>query len=400
MPPLELTTAGLEIQTLSEIKGEMNDSVQSPSVFGPDFDVSEDTPEGNFIGVFAERERKIQESIESVHDSANPAESGGKDLDDISSLFGTKRLPAESSTILGKVTGVDTTVIPAGKQVRFDGNADETVWVTTTAVVIGASGPSGEEPVTVRAVLTGEVQAAISAAWTILTPVGGWTAFESTAAVVLGSVVEPDKPLRDRRKEEVFTLGSSNLPSIIANVQQVTGVTSVEVFENRKNVTVAPLPAKSFQVLVEGGDDQDIADEIFNNKPGGIEPFGDEGPFTVTEPLTGKDYEVDFSRPTFETVWLDIEVTTTGAEDAFPAGGEALIEADVLAFAVANHAIGDDVIPDFFHGTIYATVGNKSIIGVAVKTSLVGFGGAVAVLPIDSRAKATFDAVRIQVTQV
>ena len=78
-----------------------------------------------------------------------------------------------------------------------------------------------------------------------------------------------------------------------------------------------------------------------------------------------------------------------------------MIEDALLEFANANHEIGDNVVPDYFIGTVYQAVGNKSIVNVLVQLSKISFVTATdAVINIGTREKADFDSARIQVIEI
>ena len=93
------------------------------------------------------------------------------------------------------------------------------------------------------------------------------------------------------------------------DVLEVEGVQQAFVFEN---VTLATdsdgLPPKSFEVVVEGGADQDIADTIFLHKPAGIETFGTTS-LSVLD-TQGFNHTVKLSRPTTLQMFVDVTVTT------------------------------------------------------------------------------------------
>ena len=64
------------------------------------------------------------------------------------------------------------------------------------------------------------------------------------------------------------------MASIKANVSEVDGVSYLEVYENDTVSTVDTIPAKAFEVVVQGGTDTDIAQAILEKKPAGIQAYG------------------------------------------------------------------------------------------------------------------------------
>jgi hypothetical protein len=108
------------------------------------------------------------------------------------------------------------------------------------------------------------------------------------------------------------------------------------------------LPGKSFEAVVFGGDDTDIALAIFDTKPVGIEPFGVAGPNGVTVPITdsqGGIHDISFSRPDQIQMHVEADIIVTASE--FGAGdqvaGEQLVREAIKAVGDSLQ-IGQDVI--------------------------------------------------------
>lgn len=392
---LLLDENGLTIQTLDEIKAEIEQSFRD--TFGDNVNVAPSSVFGQIIGIFAEREAKVQATLAANHSSFDPATAPGVHLDSRAGLTGSVRKTATPSTAAGSAKGTDSTVIPNGAVVRLLQTGS--LWDVIGGPYTIGDTAAGEVDVTIQSQETGEIQALTTgpAGWEIVTTISGWDTFETTADADLGEPTETDAAFRRRREAELLSRGC-DVDAIRANVLAVDGVTLVRVFENRGLITDGDgLPGKAFEVLVEGGDEDEIAQAIFDVRPPGAESHGTS--FTVSiENDSGDFVAIKGTRPTEVATWLSIDVDTTGAEDVFPANGADLIAAAVLAFANDNHDVGDDVIPQFFVGTVYEAVGNKSLTDVTVKTSDTSFGAATeAVLAIASRSRADFDSVRIEV---
>lgn len=139
---------------------------------------------------------------------------------------------------------------------------------------------------------------------------------------------ESDAQLRQRYFDSLARTGRSTVESIRAAVLGVDGVRIASVEENTSDSTDGQgRPPKSVEVTVLGGDDQDIASTLFENRPAGIEDHGDE---TVTI-FDNQDIErsVNFTRPT--QVDIDVNVTIDVTED-FPADGQQQIEDNIIEY--------------------------------------------------------------------
>lgn len=171
------------------------------------------------------------------------------------------------------------------------------------------------------------------------TPVSGWEGVGNITNVVLGADEETDAAFRTRRLAALQGLGNATTDAIRGDLLSVDNVIAVTVFENDTGFTDSGgRPLKSIECLVQGGDDADIAQAIWDSKAGGIETFGTSS--DVATDSQGNPQTMNFSRPFDINIYLDITLTVDGD---YPADGDAQVETAVLAWA-ATLLIGDDVI--------------------------------------------------------
>jgi hypothetical protein len=151
-------------------------------------------------------------------------------------------------------------------------------------------------------------------------PTGVVKGFNSTNASV-GRFLETDSQLRLRRIQSLTIRGASTLEAIRSGVNQLNGVSETQVFENttltRDN---NGREAKSFEVIVQGGVDQEIADKIFELKPAGIST-------STSAPRIQGTGKQNF---TLDTKDLDIEV------DGVPQTTVVFSASDITAVQVAD----------------------------------------------------------------
>ena len=142
----------------------------------------------------------------------------------------------------------------------------------------------------------------------IHTPVAGWVSINNLTSGLTGRDLETDPELRFRRVKSINFSGSGTIEAIKARVSNINGVTSVKILENAKEVADENgLPPKSFEVLVLGGDDMDIAKMIWLVKPAGIRTYGNTE-MTVLD-SENKNQIVNFSRSTKVYVFVKIIIT-------------------------------------------------------------------------------------------
>lgn len=191
----------------------------------------------------------------------------------------------------------------------------------------------------------------------------------------LGRNVETDAEYRVRRNELLRISGSATLEAIRAHVRTVVGVSQAFVFENTGlTVDSNGLPPKSVEVVVSGGEDEDIAQTIFTHKPVGIETFGSETVYV--DDSQGFAHAIHFSRPTVRNIFVEMTVQVDLTE--FPMDGEEQIRARVIESG-QELLIGEDIyaltfkciplevagvndVPDFKIDTVFPPLASSNIV--------------------------------------
>lgn len=131
-----------------------------------------------------------------------------------------------------------------------------------------------------------------------------------------GEDEETDDALRERAEDAVTGGGDATHDSIVSElVNNVTGVNSVTIYENKTdddNTGSGGLPPHSFEAVVFGGTDVDIAQAIFDKKAitaydyGGVN--GTEVTVNITSDINGQVREITFSRPTEVSVDITLDL--------------------------------------------------------------------------------------------
>lgn len=244
---------------------------------------------------------------------------------------------------------------------------------------------------------TGPVQAPSGTLTVIETPVTGWDSITNPSdADPLGENLETDPAFRFRRLEEIAIAGRATIEAIRSQVLLVEDVTAVVVFENDSFVTdVDGRPPKTVDIVVENGDDTEIAEKIFDVVAGGIATIGD-----VTEVVTdsqGFAQTIKFSRPTPVSIWVEVDLTVDSNE--YPIDGDAQVEAALIAYG-DGLGIGRDVV---VHGSDSLECSISEIPGITDIVFRVGKTASPTTddnVVIEPREVADFDTSRTTVTQI
>lgn len=357
----EVTSAGLNIQTIAEIKAEAEQSYRSQ--YGNDVDVSPGSVFSKQIGTYVEREALIQQLVQRIVAGFSRDGAEGVDLDAITYLFGSVRNPAtQSKSVSGRCTGTPATFIPNGSQVN------QTTPGTTWTIVDGVDGapPYGYTiggggdvtPVTIEAVDTGPLVFASGSAFTIATPVAGWDVFDVVSDIETyetGRDIDPDGLVRVRGAEEIFSNGN-DISAIKANVLRVVGVTECQVFENRNCMFTSPegIPPGEVFVQVTGGDELQICQAILDTIPPGTDTFGNIQHFLPD--VEGNSREMNFSRPSLLRIHVEATIALSNAEGTPPANVLAVVSQAILDFGNANNGVGQDVLYQQFVGVVFTAL--------------------------------------------
>lgn len=325
-----VTSTGFNKKDLDTIKSEIEASLKAD--ISPALNLLATSVFGQLVGVFADKVREIWDVDEAVYNSQYPDTASGSALDNVAAITGAVRLPATKSTVTLDLTGTPGTLIPAGRQVSVVGTGDKFVTLIDVTLTGGSASVAAE------ALNTGPIVGSSGTITVIETPVAGWATVTNPLDADVGTDIETDAAFRLRRENLLAVSGAGTLEAIRAAVLSVTGVVQALVFENvTLTVDVNGLPGKSFEVVVQGGTDADIAQAIFDTKPAGIESFG-----TTTESVTdsqGFSHDIEFTRPTEIDIYIDVDVDVTAAEYA----GDAAVET-ALVTEGDTMEVGEDVI--------------------------------------------------------
>ena len=96
---------------------------------------------------------------------------------------------------------------------------------------------------------------------------------------------------------------------------------------------------KSFEVVVQGGTNEDIGNKIWETKPAGIQTFGNTSYGVIDS--QGDTQVMNFSRPVPIYIWLNLDLTLT-TEETFPTNGIELVKQAIQLYG-DSLGIGEDV---------------------------------------------------------
>lgn len=290
-----------------------------------------------------------------------------------------------TATAAGEILALEVLDIKKPCALTLSGNLTT---VSVTAIVNYASAYSGE---------VGLPDGSITE---IVTAVPGLLSVVNLNGYIAGRERESDADMRKSYVEKIFARSSRMLDSIkSALLLNVQGIVTIETYENDQDEEDAfGRPPHSIEVVIEGGDDVQIAAIIDEYKSGGIQTYG--AVETVVPGDEGEPITIRFNRPTSLYVWYRVTVTLNGSQQ-LPVDYVPLI-VDAVRQYTADIAIGSPIVPKRINTAIYRTVAGDFYTAEveAFVTHDIGASPgeySAAVIPLTIRERAVTDAARIEV---
>lgn len=304
-PYIDMT--GIHVPTYEDIRDDLIASMKQ--IFGQDIYLDDDSQDYQQISIFAKKIFDTNSLAVLVYNNRTANTAIGTGLDNLCALVGIKRKPATYSMCQLTINGEPGTVINDGQ--ASDGT---NLWDLPKTVTIPDNGI-----ITVEATSheKGYIAALPNTINIVATPVYGWLGVTNTYQANPGNDAETDASLRARYAISTQAPADSIFESLLASLKQIAGVTKVKGYENDTGIADSNgLPAHSVTFVVEGGDNTDIATEIYYKKTPGCYTNGTTT-VNLTSP-TGNITVIRFYRPTYKTVYVKVFVKKlTGYNDNY-----------------------------------------------------------------------------------
>jgi hypothetical protein len=215
----------------------------------------------------------VWEGMSSQYQAYNPDQATGDQLDQIARLYGVARLGALRATTTLVLAGTPGTVIPIGTRAS---TADGLTVETTELVTIAGSGTIS---VGARSVLAGADQVATADAIdTVVTPLAGWDAINSSTALEGGRDRQDDASLRLLLQGAVVGAGVEGAIRTALLTLSDYPIETVLVTSNRSNTTDGNgTPPHAYRVIISpdlsanSAAEEAIARTLWRVQPAGIE---------------------------------------------------------------------------------------------------------------------------------
>lgn len=389
-----LDSAGLVLSTLPEIIENLEAGFRT--IYGDDINLDPDTPDGQLINLLAQTCIDLREVLANIYASFDPDQAQGRVLDQRVAINGLERnggtftvvpvsITADRNvTLLGMDSESESLNIPAGVFTIKD--TAGTQFVLLDSITIAA----GVHSLLFRAAQIGAVMVDTGTITTAVTAMAGITAINNTSGVLTQGVdEESDAALKIRRRRSVAGPSTSYLDSMESAVLALSGVTACIIEENNTGVIDANgTDPHTVWAIVEGGDDEEIAQALYRKKSAGAGWRGAET-VTVTRP-NGRTIEVSFDRPGEEDLYIRFNIVVIG--------GGVIDTANLKSMIVENvtFQIGEDASTDKIVSYLKGINQNYRITGAQVSTDDASWFEVVTLSEISN--KFILDVARIDIT--
>ena len=316
-----ISSTGFKRKRLNLLLEELNSEVKA--IFGDNFNVSPESPDGQVNGVISESNANLWELAEEAYNAFNPKAASDVSLSNLVLLNGITRFAATASRIEVTISGDSGTSVIAGSLI---GDVGETIVFSIDETVSIPSGGSVIAQAT--ATVAGPRPALADSITEIITPVTGWDSVTNDDAAVLGTDLETNSDLRARRERSVARSAQAVIDAIFAEIRAIVGVTQLLVLENDTKLEVDGLPPNSINAIVLGGQDQDIAKAIFLKKTLGATSFGNTSAVITDDQSI--EHTISFSRPSAIDIYVIVNLTTFSS---FPVNGQDLIKQAIIDYS-------------------------------------------------------------------
>lgn len=321
------------------------------AIYGEDLYLDPDSQDGQLTAIIAEALLDAYALAASVYNAYAPTSAQGVSLSRQVAINGLARQPATHSTVDLRLVGAVGTVLQGA--VAAD-DQDRKWLIPDTAIPL-----AGEITVTAVAELPGDIRAGAGEIGKIATPILGWHSATNPDAALPGSLAETDAALRRRQAQSTALPSRTVFDGTLGAVASLAGVTRLRGYENDTgDEDDNGTPAHSICVVVEGGDNQAIAEAIAAKKGPGCGTHGDVG--VLVSDRYGVPITIRFQRRV--AVPLRLKVTLKPRAGYLATIGQAAL--DAIMAAVNGLGIGDDVLVYELYAAAKAVAGAGRVFDV------------------------------------
>jgi len=311
--PNSIGATGLTTYTQAELTAIFTQAFET--IYGDDIVLTSDSPDGQMMNIFIQVVLDNLDLVTQIYNGFDPDAAIGVILDSRVAYNGIQRLAGTSTVTNVSITttqsctlpGLDQTNVPAYTVADNAG----TQWVLQTTQ--NPAGP-GTYVYAFQAVNPGATLTIPNTITVPVTVVLGVSAINNpTTYTTLGTNEETDAALRIRRQQSVSLGSQGYLAGLYAALQNINGVTSVNIYENDSSLPVTfgsdTVPSHCIWVIVSGSASASaIANAIYTKRNAGCGMYGAQS-FLITQ-VDGSSFAVFWDDVTPEVLYITFYATS------------------------------------------------------------------------------------------
>lgn len=282
------------------------------SVFGESINLDPSTPQGRMIEMEVNNRKSMLEICAMVANQINPYYSTGQGLDAIGALYGKKRKFATQTIVLCYLSGNPNTIIPADSQAKTTAGD---IFYTPNAITLDATGNASGYFYSYE---NGAIPCKLNTLTEIVTQVVGWESINNPSSAIIGQEQESDAVFRDRIFSSRYS-GVALQDAVKSKLQGIDGVLDFAFYNNYESTSIlwdntVTVPAHSICVIIQGGDDDEIAKALFDTVSTGCGYGAITGQSTIVNVpyqagFFNIQYPITFNRPDLVNIECKVQVS-------------------------------------------------------------------------------------------
>lgn len=306
VPAIQFTPQGLILPTEQDIlQGVMADF---NAAFGGELSQNLETPQGQLASSIAAIIADKNNQIAWLVNNLDPTYSDGIMQDAIAKIYFVKRKEIINSTAVCRFMGITGTLIPKGLIIKDDKNNE---WTLEEHVMISSEGVA-EGRVQANGIYTAKANSINMIHQAIV----GLDRVYNPQDAVRGMDTESRQDFAERYRQSVAINAQGMPTAVYANVAKLAGVEDCYVIDNPTNKTVRygatnyPIKPHSVYVAVRGGDDNEIAQQIWRYSGNGCDFNGDTEVIVTDDNYDNPKptYRISFVRPVDTPLFFKVKI--------------------------------------------------------------------------------------------
>lgn len=292
---------GLHLPSYQDVLDYLNDACRR--IFGADIYLEPDSQDYQANAEVADLWADVADLAQYVYNNRSIQFAKGVSVDGLLKINGLKRLKASRSVVVLTCVGTPGTVINNG--IVTDSLGD-VMWELENTVIP----ESGSIDVYATCRTAGQIFADAGTLTQIVTQTRGWESVTNKANAIVGKDIETDAAAKARQAISTARPSKTVLQGLIGGIAETEGVLRYRVYENDTGETDEHgIPEHSVCCVIEGGNAEDIGNEIYLRKTPGCGTYGDiEVPIIPPNPELDSPPPICFFRPSYVDIYARVRV--------------------------------------------------------------------------------------------